>query len=192
MQAGDAQSCSISPMQKRGRYGRLARMEKISANWPRLAEAGGRPELDLALAGRAGGRIGQRLVPIGIDTASVECELTLTGGADLHHHDRHRGEAAPCVETKVAQRPRPNSSFDTPRQRQIKLRAASSLGQPWPIGRDALAGRPYRPWYHARRVSHIGVRTRKATLPLTSPHRRTDKGVSALGQLLSFQSWEPP
>jgi hypothetical protein len=29
------------------------------AVWPRLAEAGGRPELDLALAGLAGGRIGK-------------------------------------------------------------------------------------------------------------------------------------
>jgi hypothetical protein len=28
--------------------------QSTSANWPRLAEAGGRPELDLALAGRAG------------------------------------------------------------------------------------------------------------------------------------------
>ena len=33
--------------------------QNISANWPRLAEAGGRPELDLALAGRARGRIGR-------------------------------------------------------------------------------------------------------------------------------------
>ena len=32
-----------------------------STSWPRLAEAGGRPELDLALAGCAGGRIGRRL-----------------------------------------------------------------------------------------------------------------------------------
>jgi hypothetical protein len=33
----------------------------VSANWPRLTEVGGRPELDLALAGRAGGRIGRSL-----------------------------------------------------------------------------------------------------------------------------------
>eukprot|EP00964_Phaeocystis_antarctica_P051574 scaffold30096_cov69-Phaeocystis_antarctica.AAC.5 len=33
--------------------------QNISANWPRLAEAGGRPELDLALAGRAGGRMAE-------------------------------------------------------------------------------------------------------------------------------------
>jgi len=33
----------------------------VTAYWPRLAEAGGRPELDLALAGRAGGQIGRRL-----------------------------------------------------------------------------------------------------------------------------------
>ena len=33
----------------------------ISANWSRLPEAGGRPELDLALAGRAGGRVGRSL-----------------------------------------------------------------------------------------------------------------------------------
>ena len=36
------------------------------------------------------------------------------------------------------------SSFDTPRQRQIKLRAASGLDQPRPIGRHVPAGRPYR------------------------------------------------
>ena len=37
------------------------------------------------------------------------------------------------------------SSLDTPGQRQIKLRAASSLGQPRPIGRYVPAGRPHRP-----------------------------------------------
>ena len=35
--------------------------QNMPANWLRLAEAGGRPELDLALAGRAGGRIGRSL-----------------------------------------------------------------------------------------------------------------------------------
>ena len=35
--------------------------QSVSANWPRRAEARGRPELDLALAGRAGGRIGRSL-----------------------------------------------------------------------------------------------------------------------------------
>ena len=35
------------------------------------------------------------------------------------------------------------SSFDTPRQRQIKLRAASSLGQPRPISRLVRSGGPY-------------------------------------------------
>ena len=35
--------------------------QNMLANWLRLAEAGGRPELDLALAGRAGGRIGRSL-----------------------------------------------------------------------------------------------------------------------------------
>ena len=33
----------------------------MPANWQRLAEAGGRPELDLALSGRAGGRTGRGL-----------------------------------------------------------------------------------------------------------------------------------
>ena len=36
------------------------------------------------------------------------------------------------------------SPSSTPRQCQVKLRAASSLGQPRPIGRYVLAGRPYR------------------------------------------------
>ena len=43
-----------------------------------------------------------------------------------------------------------DSLSSTPRQRQIKLRAASSLGPPRPIGRYALAGRPYRPCFPHR------------------------------------------
>ena len=39
------------------------------------------------------------------------------------------------------------SSLDTPGQRQIKLRAASSLGQPRPIGRYVPVGRPHQPCY---------------------------------------------
>jgi hypothetical protein len=35
--------------------------QSSSANWPRPAEAGNRPELDLTLAGRAGGRMGRSL-----------------------------------------------------------------------------------------------------------------------------------
>ena len=50
----------------------------VSASWPRLVEAGrggrlaaagGRPELDLARAGRAGGRIGRRLWAAGLHIA---------------------------------------------------------------------------------------------------------------------------
>ena len=47
---------------KHGRYGRPARGRLPSGRgWPRLAEAGGRLELALALVGRAGGRIGRSL-----------------------------------------------------------------------------------------------------------------------------------
>ena len=54
--------------------------------------------------------------------------------------------AWPCGRRLAAQRRRPNSSssFETLRQRQIKLRAASRLGQPRPtsanLGRQAQAG----------------------------------------------------
>ena len=43
--------------QNRYYYGRshLPASQNVSANWPRLAEAGGRLEPNLALAGRAGG-----------------------------------------------------------------------------------------------------------------------------------------
>jgi hypothetical protein len=44
------------------------------------------------------------------------------------------------------------SSYSTPRQSQIELRAVSSLGQPRPIGRGTLAGGLYRPWF-----PHIGT-----------------------------------
>ena len=53
-------------------------------------------------------------------------------------------EARPPVENS---RPEASASSpsSTPHQRQTKLRATSSLGQPRPMGRDALAGRPYHP-----------------------------------------------
>ena len=62
-----------------------------SASWPRLVEAGrggrlaaagGRPELDLARAGRAGGRIGRRLWAAGLRIAGHgEGESRRLGGA---------------------------------------------------------------------------------------------------------------
>jgi hypothetical protein len=79
------------------------------------------------------------------------------------------------------------SSYDTPRQRRIKLRVASSLGQPRPA--SASPGQP-RPasaagmfWLagHARLVFHIGPQgiakhgTTKTTL--TSPLRMTRSRV---------------
>ena len=52
----------------------------VPANWPRLAEAGGRPELDLALAGRAGApeegelvEASGRLVSTYACAAALEC-----------------------------------------------------------------------------------------------------------------------
>tara|TARA_B100000795_G_scaffold253079_1_gene223057 strand:- start:665 stop:1183 length:519 start_codon:yes stop_codon:yes gene_type:complete len=47
--------------------------------------------------------------------------------------------------TMWKQPPRGNSPSSTPRQRQIKMRAASSLGQPRPIGRRVLKTRPVTP-----------------------------------------------
>ena len=45
---------------KEGRHGwPVSIYLPIGRGWPRLAEAGGRPELDLALAGCAGGRFGR-------------------------------------------------------------------------------------------------------------------------------------
>eukprot|EP00964_Phaeocystis_antarctica_P154906 scaffold123817_cov51-Phaeocystis_antarctica.AAC.3 len=43
--------------------------QSLSANWSRLAEAKGRPELALALAGRAGGRVGRSLWAADFHTA---------------------------------------------------------------------------------------------------------------------------
>ena len=69
----------------------------VSASWPRLVEAGrgwrlaaagGRPELDLARAGRAGGRIGRRLWAAGFRIAGHgEGESRRLGG----------GRAARCA-----------------------------------------------------------------------------------------------
>ena len=70
-------------------------------------------------------------------------------------------------ESRYVQNSRPEASAhwssSTPRHPQSKLRAASSLGQPRPIGRCVLAGRPYRPCFLHRnlsaRANHWAVRT---------------------------------
>ena len=56
--------------------------------------------------------------------------------------------------SRPSQRPRPIRPSSTPLQRQIKLRAASSFGQPRSIGRRALAGRPRWPCF-----PHVGSRS---------------------------------
>eukprot|EP00964_Phaeocystis_antarctica_P022127 scaffold12292_cov36-Phaeocystis_antarctica.AAC.2 len=52
--------------------------QKITANWPRLAEAGGRPGLGPALAGRAGGGRTRRSLGAAVSTyaraAALECD----------------------------------------------------------------------------------------------------------------------
>ena len=55
--------------------------QDMPANWPRLAEAGGRPELDLALSGcvKAGGRFGQSLWAVGGSKASGRQLSTCSG-----------------------------------------------------------------------------------------------------------------
>ena len=62
---------------------------------------------------------------------STQRESKLTEAAEvLTHVEDSRSEKAA------------HSPSSTPCQRQLKLRAASSLGQPRPMGRAALAGRP--------------------------------------------------
>ena len=65
-----------------------------STSWPRLADAGGRPELDLALAARAGGRLGRSLwaavfhmaaVPVGRVTAGLD-RVAVVEGVVLERH----------------------------------------------------------------------------------------------------------
>ena len=73
-----------------------------------------------------------------------------------------------------------NSPRSTPRQRQSKLRAASSLGQPRPVGRYVLAGRPYQPCFlHALGASRWAATSSSTTStcrpcaqPCTSTARR--------------------
>ena len=62
------------------------------------------------------------------------------------------------------------SCFDTPRQRQSKLRAASSLGQPRPVGRHVLPGRPLPALSSLR----IGAAHRTTLLVLHPRARRQD------------------
>ena len=58
---------------------------------------------------------------------------------------RRRWRHRPVMRTSCGVRP----VMCTPRQRWIKLRAASSLGEPpRPVGTCALAGPPYRPCFH--------------------------------------------
>ena len=51
------------------------------------------------------------------------------------------------------------SPSSTPCQRQNTLRAALSLGQPWPVGRYVMAGRPYPPCVPHRWTRLSGVRS---------------------------------
>eukprot|EP00964_Phaeocystis_antarctica_P130520 scaffold94385_cov59-Phaeocystis_antarctica.AAC.2 len=59
-------------------------------NWPRLAEARGRPPLDLALAGRAGGRIGTSLWAAVFHMGQPPRRAELVAGASLGNTDDKR------------------------------------------------------------------------------------------------------
>ena len=69
---------------KQGQYGQPA-SQSVSANWPRLAEAGGRPELDLALAGRAGGRVGRSLCAAVFHIATHRAAIRGESGKRVGH-----------------------------------------------------------------------------------------------------------
>ena len=74
------------------------------------------------------------------------------------------------------------SSFDTPRQRQTKLRATSSLGQPRPVGRYALIGRPYgdRPCFpHMQATRTCTARAAMQCSPCVAATLRSSCGSSA-------------
>ena len=74
------------------------------------------------------------------------------------------------------------SSFDTPRQRQTKLRATSSLGQPRPVGRYALIGRPYgdRPCFpHMQATRTCTARAATQCSPCVAATLRSSCGSSA-------------
>ena len=81
--------------------------------------------------------------------ADAPARARATGGVSLCENSRPEASA--------------HSPSSTPRHPQSKLRAASSLGQPRPIGRCVLAGRPYRPCFLHRnlsaRANHWAVRT---------------------------------
>ena len=73
------------------------------------------------------------------------------------------------------------SSFDTPRQRQTKLRATSSLGQPRPVGRYALIGRPYgeRPCFpHMQATRTCTARAAMQCSPCVAATLRSSCGSS--------------
>ena len=172
-----------------------------------------RPARAMAGLGRAGvgrprlGRHAGRGLRAGEPSASGEppaelaavSEPGLTRGAASarlpgHRRRARRGRARPgarrvrrppggrCVESS---RPEASASspYSTPRQRQIKLRAAFSLGHPRSIGRCALAGRPYRPYFPHRpcffphrppdpSLRRTSTRRRYARTPCTGSRRR--------------------
>ena len=78
---------------------------KGSANWPRLPEVRGRPELCLAPAGRAGGSFGpSRWRLFSTQDPNVECEVGSPDGIEREagrEHERHGSDVVPRHDVHV-------------------------------------------------------------------------------------------
>ena len=129
--------------------------QNMPANWPRLAEAGGRPELDLALAGRAGGRIGRSLrlpctqvvfLTLMVVWVAVRLARLATVAKNLHSQRRF---SAMQVSRPAHTNPRVRGAPPVPACVGVHLRAKGarlSNGRPTPLVRvcRADAGRQLR------------------------------------------------
>ena len=96
----------------------------------------------------------------------------------LHRAHRRPGRrVATCRGSRPQAAATSPSGLDTPRQRhESQRRAASRLGQPRPIGGDALAGRPYQPMARPR-FPHRRVDAQHARPLPRRGHRRVRLGA---------------
>ena len=107
-----------------------------TASWPGLAEAGGRPELDLALAARAGGRIGRSLWAAVFGTAPrrvAEVVQPVGAAPDVH---RQVGLVA-----EELRRRRRRLGARALHVRQVAARPAQRLVRPQVVHAEAGRGR---------------------------------------------------
>ena len=156
-------------------------------DWPRLAEAGGRPALALALAGRAEGRgvlggcLSTRADAVAALGDGRRCRRGACPARSLHDDLEHDGDKVVLSLRPKAALPRQGVCSPLPRQAALpgprsahRPRLTRSSRPPRPIGRMGRTGRTHRP-----------------SCRHTRPLRSTRTGVARSRSWAAEQAWAP-